>query len=177
MRSMSKVAATAIMTAALVGPLGAQGQVRPGRQGRAGGEQPGVSPAEIQRMFDSYALMQAQDVLKITDEQFPQFLAKFKALQDVRRRALVERARLTQELRRMLNNSQPDEGQLKDRIKALQDLEERSASDVRRAYDAIDQVLNVRQQAGFRVFEEMMERRKLELITRARQASRQKDQQ
>ena len=45
-------------------------------------------------MFDSYALMQAQEQLKISDDQFPQFLARFKALQDVRRHTLQERDRV-----------------------------------------------------------------------------------
>ena len=43
---------------------------------------------------------------------------------------------------------------------------------MKKAYEGIDQVLDVRQQAKFRVFEELMERRKLELVTRARQAKR-----
>jgi|SRR5581483_7433819 len=131
-----------------------------------------VTPGEVQRMFDSYALMQAQDQLKISDEQFPQFLARFKALQDVRRRALQERGRLLQELRQLVNAPQPDEAQMKERVKALNDLEARTAEDVRKAQDAIDQVLTVYQQAKFRVFEENMERRKLELVTRARQANK-----
>ncbi len=145
-----------------------------GRAPRAGGEglERGVTPAEIQRMFDSYALLQAQDQLKIGDEQFPQFLARFKALQDVRRRALQERGRILQELRQLLNGPQPDEAQLKERVKALADLEARTADEVRKAEDAIDQVLDTQQQAKFRLFEENMERRKLELITRARQANR-----
>jgi hypothetical protein len=62
-------------------------------------------------------------------------------------------------------------------MQALQDADVRTAADVRKAYDAIDQVLDVRQQARFRVFEELMERRKLELVTRARQANRQRLQQ
>lgn len=147
------------------------------RQPPAGGapaEQAGVSPAEIQRMFDAYALLQAQEQLTISDEQYGQFLARFKALQDVRRKALQERLRIVQDLRRLTNDVQPDEGQIKDRLKALQELDTRSAVDVRKAYDGIDQVLDVRQQAKFRVFEELMERRKLELVTRARQANRPK---
>jgi Spy/CpxP family protein refolding chaperone len=79
-------------------------------------------------------------------------------------------------MRQMLNAPNPDEAQLKERMKALQDLETRSAADVKKAYDAIDQVLDVRQQAKFRVFEELMERRKLELVSRARQANRPKNQ-
>src|SRR3990172_5821208 len=42
----------------------------------------GVAPAEIQRMFDAYALLQAQERLHISDEQFPPFLSRFKALQE-----------------------------------------------------------------------------------------------
>jgi len=136
-----------------------------------------VTPAEVQRMFDAYALMQAQEQLKIADEQFTRFLTRYKALQDIRRRTLQERSRIIADLRQMVNGSQPDESVLKERMKALQDVETRAAGDLKKAYDAIDQVLDVRQQAKFRVFEENMERRKLELVTRARQANRQRNQQ
>jgi Spy/CpxP family protein refolding chaperone len=131
-----------------------------------------VSPAEIQRMFDSYALMQAQEQLKIADDRFPQFLTRFKALQDVRRRGQNERARAVQDLRKLVNDPQPDEAAMKDRLKALDEIETRNDADVKKAYDALNQVLDVRQQAKFRVFEENMERRKLELVNRARQANR-----
>jgi Spy/CpxP family protein refolding chaperone len=145
---------------------------RAAARGTAPLDEAAVSPAEIQRMFDSYALMQAQEQLKISDERFPQFLTRFKALQDVRRRGLVERVRIVQDLRRLVNDPQTDEAQIKDRLKSLDDLETRSDGEVHKAYDAINQVLDVRQQAKFRVFEENMERRKLELVTRARQANR-----
>jgi Spy/CpxP family protein refolding chaperone len=140
----------------------------------AGADAPGVSPAEIQRMFDAYALMQAQEQLKIGEEQFPRFLARFKALQDTRRKNLQERFRMVQELRRLSNDAQADEAQVRDRLKALDDLDVRSQAEVTKAYDAINQVLDIRQQAKFRVFEETMERRKLELVTRARQTNRPK---
>ena len=125
-------------------------------------------------MFDSYALIQAQDQLKISDEKFPQFLSRFKALQDVRRRNLIERLRIVQELRRLSNDPQSDETQMKERLKVLDELDARTQGEVTKAFDAINQVLDVRQQAKFRVFEENMERRKLELVTRARQANRPK---
>jgi hypothetical protein len=144
------------------------------QRGRALGEDQPVTPAEIQRMFDAYALVQAQDQLKLGDDQYPQFLSRFKALQEVRRRSQAERMRLIQELRRLSGDARPDEAPLKDRLKALQDLEIRTAADVRKAFDAVDQVLDVRQQAQFRVFEELMERRKIDLVTRARQNNRPK---
>ena len=135
-------------------------------------DQPGVTPAEIQRMFDAYALVQAQEQLKLADEQYPQFLVKFRTLQDARRRTQQERNRLLQELRRLTNQG-GDEGQLKERLKALDDLDVRARADLQKAYEGVDAVLDVRQQANFRLFEEQMERRKIELLVRARQANRQ----
>jgi len=137
-------------------------------------EAPGVTPAEIQRMFDSYALIQAQDQLKISDEKFPQFLTRFKALQDTRRRNMNERFRMVQDLRKLSNDAQPDETQMRDRLKALDELDARSQTEIAKAYEAINQVLDIRQQAKFRVFEENMENRKLALVMRARQANRPK---
>ena len=137
-------------------------------------EAPGVTPAEIQRMFDSYALIQAQDQLKISDEKFPQFLTRFKALQDTRRRNMTERFRMIQDLRRLTNEPQPDDTRMRERLKALDDLDARSQAELTKAYDAINQVLDVYQQAKFRVFEENMENRKLALVMRARQANRPK---
>ncbi len=169
-------AAAVVCVVSLLGPgRRAAAQGRPGNPD--GLPEASVSPAEIQRMFDSYALMQAEEQLKISDEQFPQFLGRFKALQDVRRKGLQEHARLVQELRVLVNQPQPDESQMKDRIKALQEVDARSAAEVKKAEEAVDQVLDVRQQAKFRVFEENMERRKLELVTRARQANRKLQQQ
>ena len=77
---------------------------RPGaaRTGRGRGAQPPaeaavrtacITPADVQKMFDAYALMQAQEQLKIADEQFTPFLTRFKALQEVRRQTLQARAR------------------------------------------------------------------------------------
>jgi Spy/CpxP family protein refolding chaperone len=137
-------------------------------------EPPVVSAAEIQRMFDSYALIQAQDQLKISDEKFPQFLTRFKALQDTRRRNMTERFRMVQDLRRLVNETPPDEGRMRERLKALDDLDARSHAELTKAYDAINQVLDVYQQAKFRVFEENMENRKLALVMRAREANRRK---
>ena len=61
---------------------------------------------------------------------------------------------------------------IKERLTALQELESRTAAEMRKAYNALDEVLDVRQQARFRVFEEQIERRKIELLMRARQQNR-----
>ena len=43
---------------------------------------------------------------------------------------------------------------VKERLTALHELDDRTATEMRKAYDALDEVLDVRQQARFRVFEE-----------------------
>ena len=116
--------------------------------------------------------MRAQQELQLTDEQFPQFLTKVRSLQEVRRRGLGERGRILQQLRRLSQDATADDTDLRSQLKALADLEGRSAEELRRAGDAVDQVLTIRQQARFRLFEEMMERRKVDLLMRARQANR-----
>ena len=165
----------ALLALASAQPAAAQrGRARPPLPDGATADAPGVSPAEIQRMFDSYALIQAQEQLKISDETFPQFLTRFKALQDTRRRNMAERFRMVQDLRRLSNDAPPDEARMRERLKALDELDARAQADITKAYEAINQVLDIQQQAKFRVFEENMENRKLALVMRARQANRPK---
>ena len=155
-------------------PPRAQGPRGP-RQAPAGAEGELLrSPVEIQRMLDGYALLQAQEVLQLSDEQSPRFLTRMIALQETRRRTLRERRRIMQELRRMTEarSGTVDEATIKERMKMLDDLDGRSAVQIRQAHEAVDQVLDAHQQARFRVFEQNMEQRKLNLLMRARQASR-----
>ncbi len=65
---------------------------------------------------------------------------------------------------------------LRTQLKALNDLDARVGTEVRQALEGVDQVLDLRQQARFRLFEEQMERRKVDLLMRARQANRAKNQ-
>ena len=168
-------AMVAISLSAAPGSVAAQGRPRAGGAQAGPLAEDGVSPAEIQRLFDAYVVMQAQQELQLSDDQFPRFLSRVKALQDVRRRGQMQRGRMLQELRRLSQTSGQDEP-LRTQLKALNDLEARVASEVRQALDGVDQVLDLRQQARFRLFEEQMERRKVELLMRARQANRLKNQ-
>ncbi len=172
---------TIIVTALGGGAVSAQGRQAAGRQAQAaaaagdGQDLAGITPAEVQQMFDSAALLQAQQRLSIRDDQFPQFLRRFKILQDIRRQGQNERMRHVNQLQRMLMPGVAmDEAAVNEQLKAIRDLDAQVAADLAKAYDSIDQVLDVRQRAQFRVFEEQMERQKIELVTRARQASRPK---
>ena len=180
MRLLATVMVVVLGAASLGAQATPQRQGRQGRQalqGQAAPENdPGVTPAEIQRMFDAYALVQAQDQLRMSDDQYSRFLLRYKALQDIRRRSLQEHTRIVTELRRLLAERQPNEALLKAQIDALDDVDSRTGAELKKASEGVDELLDVKQRASFRVFEELMERRKLELITRARQAFRPKQQ-
>jgi hypothetical protein len=131
-----------------------------------------MTPAEIQRLFDAYLIMEAQQALTLTDQQYPQFLTRLKTLQETRRRNQQQRNQVMAELQRLTNPRaavRADEAMLKERLNALQELDSRGVAELRKAYAGLDEILDVRQQARFRVFEEQIERRKLELLMRARQ--------
>jgi hypothetical protein len=135
----------------------------------------GLNPAQVARLLDAYVLVQAQESLQLTDSQYGQFVTRMKTLQEVRRRNQQERQRILQDLGRLAgqaNQPPPDEGAIRERLKALADHDERAAAELRKAYDGLDGVLDLRQRARFRIFEERMERQKLELLMKARQANR-----
>jgi hypothetical protein len=162
---LRSLGATAGAMAIVIAMTATPGLARPQAQ-----DQP-VSPAELQRLFDSFAVVQAQQFLAMNDEQYAKFLPKFLSLQTARRQALQQRTRVLNMIRKSLNENQPDDV-IKDALKQLQEIEDRGAAEARKAQEAVDQVLDVHQQAQFRIFEEQMERRKLELVTRARQTNR-----
>lgn len=170
--------AAAITGALLGGSLSAQdfqaqpqGPARPPLPGLDNGD---MSPAEIQKLFDAYLVMEAQQALTLSDQQYPQFLTRLRALQDTRRRNQQERIQIMGQLQRMTNPraKSADDAAVKERLTALQELESRTAAEMRKAYNALDEILDVTQQARFRVFEEQIERRKIELLMRARQQNR-----
>ena len=162
----------------------ASAQVAQGPPPQGGGPLPGLdnggmSPGEIQKLFDAYLVMEAQQALELSDQQYPQFLSRLRTLQETRRRNQQERNQLMNQLQRLTNPraaARGDEAMIKERLAGLQELESRNAAEMRKAYNALDEVLDVRQQARFRVFEEQIERRKIELLMRARQQNRQNQQ-
>lgn len=132
-----------------------------------------ITPGEVQRMFDAWALVQAQDALSLSEAQYGAFVTKLKALQDTRRRHQQARTQLLGDMRRALNGPSPSDQALREKMKALREEDDRGAAEIRKAADEVDEVLDARQQARFRLFEERMEARKLELLLKARQNVRQ----
>ncbi len=172
MTKMIRIATAAVFGLALLTASAASAQGRLPRRNGPLAQADGVSPGEIQRLFDAYVVMQAQQELQLTDEQYPKFVSRVKALQAARQKGLVEHGRIIQELRRLDGAPSLDERAVRDQMKALADVDARVVTEVRDAMAGIDDVLDVRQRLRFRVFEEQMERRKFDLLMRARQANR-----
>lgn len=133
-----------------------------------------MTPAEVQRLFDAYIVVESERALELTDSQYPEFISKLRVLQDTRRRNQQARNQVMQRLQRLTAPRAPaaDTAAIEELLKNLQELESRTAQETHKAYDELDQVLDVRQRARFRVLEEMVERRKIELLMRARQQNR-----
>jgi hypothetical protein len=169
----------AVLCAALV-LFSAAGFAQPAGQQPSAGQPPagqppaGLAPGEVQRLLDGFALVQAQDFLALSDAQFNAFVPKLRVLQEARRHNEQERLKLLQELRQMTNGrmGQVPESDLHDRLRLLRELETRAAGEIQRAMDGVDQTLDVRQQARFRLFEQQIEQRKLQLLMRAREMNR-----
>jgi hypothetical protein len=142
-------------------------------RGRAAAELDPLAPAQILNMLDAWAIVQAQETLQIPDDKYAEFVARLKRLQQTRRRNQQARNGLLAELRRLAGPQarQIDEAAVRGRLAALREHDERAAGEIRRAYEELDQVLDVRQQARFRLFEEVLERRKIDLLKRAEQGA------
>ena len=126
---------------------------------------------ELIGMLDAYATIQAQQAMQLGDEQYGRFIPLLKKLQETRRRNQQARNRMIGELRRLAGPraaAPADEGVIAEKLKTLREHDERAASEIRAAVGAIDEILTPQQQARFRIFEEHIENRKLDLLLRAR---------
>jgi len=183
---------TALLVSAILGLAAAPAaaQTSPGRpavpsQGAAAAVPPDQAPdgqpisaGQIQRWFEAYTVLQAQEALGLSEAQYGRFVTRLKSLQEIRRRHQQARNKILAELRRLTAPQAvspapaADEAAIGEQLRGLRDEEDRGAVDLRKAYEGVDDTLTVTQQARFRTFEERMEQQKLELLMRARQNAR-----
>ena len=78
-----------------------------------------MTPAQVQRLFEAYELVQAEEMLDLTDEQYPQFVARLNALQEARRQSTQGRQRVLRELRRLSNQPGTSDVLLEERLEML----------------------------------------------------------
>src|SRR5262249_24521116 len=128
------------------GRLGQPGQVPPAMGAPNAPANP-ISLAELNRIFEAYALVQAQDFLKLTDEQDPELAARLKQLQDARRRHFVNHNRIIADLNRSLRlpEDQIDDKSLKATYESLDREDESAEVEIKKALDNVIALLDVRQ--------------------------------
>lgn len=138
------------------------------------GPEAAISAGQVQRWFEAFTVLQAQEALNLSEAQYGRFVTRLKTLQDARRKHQVARNQIMGDLRKLTNpqTGSNDETSLVERLRALRDEDDRAAAELKRAYEAVDEALDTRQQARFRIFEERMEQQKLELLMRTRQNAR-----
>jgi hypothetical protein len=127
-----------------------------------------MTPAEVQQLFDAFELVRAEEMLELTTEQYPEFVARLQALQEGRRDAQRGRQTLLRELQRLVGQRDTDESVFEDRLEALTTHDRETMEKNVSALKDIDAILDARQRVRFRLFQQAMERRRLELFMRAR---------
>lgn len=158
--------------------VGAQTAPPPQRQAGKGGARPGPPAGElnlqtVQSMVDAWALVEAQKQLDLSEEQHGTFVTRMMRLQNLRRRHMMERQRLLREMGGIAFGSgtqRPDDTALTEKLKTFDDLSQRSAQELRQATQELDAILTPYQRVRFRVFEERIERQKIDMLMRARGA-------
>lgn len=121
----------------------------------------------VEDLLEGMEISNADKFLQVDNQHYGEFIQRLRNLQKLRKQHQNQRQRLVMELRRLTNaNPAVEDALLEAPTKRLDDFEKQAFQDMQTAYAAIDEVLNVRQRARFRLFEEMMEQRKLEILTR-----------
>jgi hypothetical protein len=146
----------------------------PAAQGRGAGGGPQrpaavdqAKLATVQDLLEGMEISNADKALQVDNQHYADFIQRLRGLQRLRRQHQMQRQRLVGELRRLANQQPPVEDALLEApTKRLDDFDKQAFQETQNAYAQIDEVLNVRQRARFRLFEEMMEQRKLEILTR-----------
>jgi len=146
----------------------------PPAQGRGAGGPPQRASASdqaklatVQDLLEGMEISNADKALQIDNQHYAEFIQRLRSLQRLRRQHQMQRQRLIGELRRLANQQPPvEDALLESPTKRLDDFDKQAFQEIQNAYAQIDEVLNVRQRARFRLFEENMEQRKLEILTR-----------
>lgn len=191
-RQLRDVVATAVVAiAAAAAPALAQTTSRqpnaqPAADAQAQGQRGGRGPAreqlppvganpdqqQVQAFIDTYAVVQAERELQLTQAQYPVFVQKLRHLHNVRRRAMAERRRALNELRGLMTGSGParDEA-ITEKLRALDETTQRGVDEVARAFADMDASLTPWQRGRFRLLEERLERQKIDMLIKLGQGS------
>ncbi len=128
----------------------------------------GPNRDEVQGMMDAYILSKLQDALELTDEHFGTMVVAQKKLQDTRRDYRQGRMTLLRRMRQTLRRDQAREEELTQLLDELDTLEIEFSQNQRARYAAIDDILEIRQRARYRILETEIQRRLTQLMRQVR---------
>jgi hypothetical protein len=123
-------------------------------------------------MFDAMTVVEAEKFLPVPADQYAAFVVKLKRLQEARAAATRQRNRVVAELRGLVGpqaRADVPDSLIDAKLKELAKIEADSSAAVRQAMDDLDAVLSPRQRARFRLLEENLDRKKLDMLTKVRQ--------
>ena len=146
------------------------GEARVPPRGGRGGALPPITPnmnqQQLQAWIDTYAVVQAERDLQLTADQYPTFVGRLRKVQDIRRRNQMEKGKLLRELNGLLQINEAREDAILAHVKSLDDLAQRGVTDLKQAYQDLDSGLTPWQRGRLRLFEEQLERRKMDLLSK-----------
>jgi len=148
-------------------PAGAQDGPRSRRFGDRQGRRD-----EIFKMVDAYIAMNLEEALGLTPAEFARVLPLVKALQADRRRFLERRRETVAEMRRAFQSGAATETQIAGLMKELRAVESEEVTLLVKDRNALDDALNVVQQAKYRVLEMEIEQKIRDLARRPRPGAR-----
>ncbi len=149
---------TGLLLIVSVSVAGGSGQQRPSEPNRA----------DVEGMMEAYVISKLQESLDLSDEQFGNLVVAQKKLQDSRRDYRRERTGVLRKMRQTLRFEQAAEAELQPLLTQLDSLRDDFAVDEKHRYQAIDDILDIRQRARYRVLEVELQRRLTEMMRQVR---------
>jgi Spy/CpxP family protein refolding chaperone len=125
-----------------------------------------MNAQQLEQFIATWALNAAQNALKLTDDQFETFVPKFTRLQNIRRRILNQRRALMNQLNGLVNAATPQDEAITEKVRELDALIRRAAEETLKVHLDVESVLTPWQRGRFRLFEEQVERQKIDLLRR-----------
>lgn len=148
---------------------GKRGDARPGPRQNLPAPGANLSQQQLQDYLDVATLVQAHRVLQLTDDQYPNFVARLRKLQTTRRQVNQQKMRLLREIGALVQGPGPFRDEVvAEKLKTLDDLTQKGSQESRQAEAELDGVLAPWQRAKFRLLEERIEQQKLDLLMKLR---------
>ena len=123
---------------------------------------------EVEGMMEAYILSKLQDALELSDDEYGRMVVAQKKLQDTRREYRRSRARVLRQMHQTLRREQAAEEELEPLLGELDSIRDTFYADEKARYAAIDEILDIRQRARYRILETEIQRRLQQLMRQVR---------